>query len=138
MQTTVGQLLNSESALAQLSKTGHLPGHTSFRIARIIKNAGKAIADFHQAKLDLIKQYGSEVEDWDGNGNKGWKVDEDKLETFQPLFSKLLDETVDFAVTPLKAEDFGNADIAPEIFIAIDWMLEQDLSPAPPETTPEK
>lgn len=121
----LGDLYNAAEALGALSKE-RLPFKTSYAIARLLRKAGDDLAIFNEKRNALIKEFGEEGKDGEGNPNGSWGVaaDSPKWGDFAEAVNEAAGVEVSLEGELLSLEAFG-PDFAfpPNELAKIMWLI---------------
>lgn len=115
------ELVTAYRALAALSKQ-KIPARASYWVSRLIIKLEPEYIAIENKRVELIKKHG--VMDEKGN----FKVGPEKLEAFSAEFDPITKDEIEVAVEPINIAVFGDANIAPADFVALDKLLVQEAS----------
>lgn len=114
---TVSKLLPMRSALSRLSTTDVLPITTSFRLARLITQIEGEFRRYEEARVAVIKKYGTPVERTEEERNgvpESYNIPAEKAQAANDEVQSLLDEDVVVpSWKPLVIKDFGEFKLSP-------------------------
>lgn len=96
-------------------------GYVAARNYRILSDA---LIEYNQFKNDLIKEYGSETTDENGDITIGIKIDGPNFRTFCEKLQPINNVEQDISLIKAKYEDVIDV-LSGEEILAIDWMLEE-------------
>lgn len=94
---TVGDIVGGQVALMSIADK-ELPAVTAWRLAKASRVLVPEIEAYEKVRVDLVKQYGKELED----GN--WNVSKENIEEYQEEIRKVLEQevVVDFPLISLE------------------------------------
>jgi hypothetical protein len=122
MQISHSKLLNAVPALQAISAI-KLPVQTSFRFSRVGRKVEEALADFEQARTNLVNLHADK--DVDGNviDHGGGSAHFADPTAFQSDFQLLLAIEVDIAGDTIRISDLGSGEIEFQFLSALDWLI---------------
>ena len=121
-------LIESSNALKEIT-TFSLPIKTSFKIAKIVRQVQPTIDAYEEVLKNLQEKYAEKdeegkprVNDTDNPGIKQILLSD--AEKFSKEYQELLDAINEITIEKLTIEDFGEAEIKPNLLVQLSWLIE--------------
>jgi len=97
---------------------------TSYKLSKLAKKINEEFKDFEEKRIELIKKYGEEVKDKQGQ----YKIDSpEKVKLFNEELDKLLKLKVKFEFDKVKLSDIKDAKLSANDLLSLEPFLEADL-----------
>jgi len=108
--------------VANVVNAKHMPIKTQYHLSKIAKALVTELRELNEKRIELVKEYGFEVEveyedpkDLDENGKPKkktrktdqWRVKPENMEAFGKAFNELVDVDVEIPLRTLKLSDLG-------------------------------
>jgi hypothetical protein len=118
MKIKLEKVWDSQVAL-QTVQDLRLPIKMSYWLGRNIQRLSSEIKDIDKKRVELVKKYGVE------NEQHQFNVTPENKDKFVKEFEELLSEEVEIDIKQYTIEEFGNAQLSPEVCIAIEFMIKE-------------
>lgn len=118
MKLKLSAVIESLPGLKVLSES-QLPAVVSFKMSKLLKDAGENEELFVKSRNSLFQKYGSEVE------KDQWKIKEECVSVFQKEMEQLLLTEVDVTDMHLNLDDLKDVKIEPKHLYALGWLIKE-------------
>jgi hypothetical protein len=122
---SIQDLLNGTDELSKLAKVS-LKAKLAWQVARMLKAADAEIQAFNDARMELIKKYGTKDENGelitDENGN--CKILEESVSEFSNELNELVNTKVEINANKIDINDLANIDFTPSEINALEPFID--------------
>jgi hypothetical protein len=122
MKITIKQMREGAVALNDLGAM-KLPAPLSLRVMLSMKALRDPVAAFDETFNKLLSEMGKPIKKSPGQ----FEIAKENVDAFNAASTALHAEEIELNIKPIKLSAFGNAEIAPQTLLALDWMIEQDI-----------
>lgn len=131
MKVKLREIIGSLQALNSLAGQP-FPAKVSYKLSRILEQAGKASGDFEKEKITVYQRYG-ELAD---KATQTWKLKDESMPVALAELNDLLDVEVPLWGDPFKFSEMGDFRASAADLITLRWLITDDAEVAEPPTEP--
>lgn len=116
-------IVDSQPALARLAGQA-LPVKTAYRLQKTLRKARQELADYYQARDELVKKHGAQKKGVWGVGPKdpGW-------EKYQAEHKELAEVEVELEIDRFPLDALGEIKISAGDLMLMEWLLAEPAEP---------